>query len=165
MNYCSCRKVLKSKITDAFGCPVHHPANGQVIFINEEAKEESVVISSALKEARMSCIESAARAVFSCSQIEDEQKLKLIAESAKIQGRPESIAWDGYWFWDGTLDSPPTLLSAAEFAQRVGKDLESLFELKKEVKRFITDLKLMELVSHPDDPNCRLSALQAFLIE
>ena len=113
------RKVLKNKITETFKCPVFHPANGQVLFIQSQPSEH-IEISPELQENRMKCIQAAAGGVFSCSQIEISKKLKLIAQSAKIQGRPEAIAWNGFWFWDGSAEVPPVLLDAETFAKRIG---------------------------------------------
>lgn len=163
------RKVLKKKIMETFQCPVYHPANGQVLLVDslrDSVAAQTIPVSPALQANRMAGVAAAATFVYHCSQLDARDRLKLIAESVKIQGRPEGIAWDGYWYWSGALDSQPVLLDAQEFAARVGEDAEQFarfFQMKHSVTRFLAE-KRLRLRAASGDVSC-LSVIQAFLIE
>ena len=115
----------------------------------------------------MNCIERAAWGVYSCSQIEEAEKLKLIAAAAIVQGRADGISWDGYWFWDGSVQQEPVLLDAESFAKRIGDEqlLEQLFEFKFKATRFMSYKLLKKYFKVKSEELVSISALQSFLIE
>lgn len=145
--------MLRNRITASFNCPVYDPANGQALFIETMSEAPAVEVSPALAMKRSRDIELAAMEATKVTQLEAAERLKLLVESAKVQGRPQSMAWDGYLYWAGDVSQPPRLLTAAEFvacSAYSGPRLEQLCEMKMSAIRLISKNKLKKITHEKD---------------
>ena len=147
--------LLRERIVKTFNCPVYHPANGEVLFIETlPGAAKTIEISRNLYEKRRKDIAEGALQVYRNEMIGDPEKLELLAASSGHQNNKEILIqlddFEGSVLVNDPVDFRPLLLSQWEIDIR---PIPHRTALNNYVKRFFSREKLAKLRLHrPKDP-------------